>query len=246
MDQIRDIARITRTFYEEHASSFSATRQDGWKGWTRLVSHLSTQHLTVADIACGNLRFERFLADAGFTGRAFGVDGCPALLAEAAPEAFTLKRIEADLIGMRAEKSSLSSLGLPACDLCACFGFMHHVPTAPLREEFLDSLLNLTAPGGVCALSFWRFSTDERLALKAQRATQRAQEQWGVQLSEPGDAFLGWQAEADAFRFCHSFEDDEVDRLCARAQTQGAILVDDFYADGKTGTLNRYVLFRRA
>ncbi len=246
MEQISDIALITRTFYEEHAPSFSATRQDGWEGWKRLVSHLSEPCLSVADIACGNLRFERFLADAGFTGQAFGVDGCSALLAEPAPEGFTLERTESDLIGMLAEEGSLAGLPIPPCSLCVCFGFMHHVPTAHLREALLDSLLTLTQPGGLCAVSFWRFSLDERLASKAECTTKRAQERFGIALEEPGDAFLGWQADEDAFRFCHSFSDDEIDHLRDRAEAQGALVVDDFCADGKTGNLNRYLLFQRA
>lgn len=122
MEQIGDIALITRTFYEEHAPSFSATRQDGWEGWKRLVSHLSEPCLSVADIACGNLRFERFLADAGFTGRAFGVDGCSALLAEPAPEALTLERTEADLIGMLAEEGSLAGLPIPRAAFASALG----------------------------------------------------------------------------------------------------------------------------
>ena len=55
---------------------------------------------------------------------------------------------------------------------------------------------------------------------------------------------MGWQADEDAFRFCHSFSDDEIDHLKERAEAQGALVVDDFCADGKTGDLNRYLLFQ--
>ena len=42
---------------------------------------------------------------------------------------------------------------------------MHHVPGRALRERLLDALAAHTAPGGILALSLWRFMDDERLPM---------------------------------------------------------------------------------
>ena len=64
---IRTLIELNRRFYERHASSFSATRENGWPGWRKVMelAHGSgvrnARPLRILDAACGNLRFERFL-----------------------------------------------------------------------------------------------------------------------------------------------------------------------------------------
>lgn len=64
------ISRINQNFYDAQAQSFSDTRTHGWPGWVRLDTHITREvydfsnagsPYVVADIACGNLRFGRFL-----------------------------------------------------------------------------------------------------------------------------------------------------------------------------------------
>ena len=94
--------RMTARFYRTHASSFSATRQAPWHGWRRALdvalpaldspkgenrAGRSDAPLTVLDLACGNLRYERFLADAlpARAIRTWAVDNADALAADAQP-----------------------------------------------------------------------------------------------------------------------------------------------------------------
>lgn len=243
------IAQATNRFYADHAASFASTRQHAWQGWDQLIAHLVglPTSFTVLDAACGNLRFERFLASHGLRpATAFAVDACPELLAHPAPDAMGIQRITADLMELLDEGDGFSALGVPACDLTVCFGFMHHLPHGHLRRRAIEALLEATRPGGLCILSLWQFGKDARLAKKAQLITAAAEQALSLALDDPADRFLGWQGAEGSFRFCHDFSDAECAELTLFAESQGATLTDSFCADGKEGNLNRYLVLRAA
>ena len=58
------------------------------------------------------------------------------------------------------------------------------------------------------------------------------------------DYLLGWQDTRSSFRYCHSFSEDDVDRLAERAIGQARLLAR-YRADGKNGRSNEYLVFRR-
>lgn len=65
-DYARAIAEVNRTFYDQQAASFGRTRDQGWQGWEQLYPYIKNladrqEPLTILDLACGNLRFERSL-----------------------------------------------------------------------------------------------------------------------------------------------------------------------------------------
>lgn len=89
-DVIRQLNALTSEFYAREAASFSATRQAPWHGWEGAWEAIAendpafaSRPLSVLDLGCGNLRFERFLAK-----RVAGplsicaVDNCAALARE--------------------------------------------------------------------------------------------------------------------------------------------------------------------
>ena len=105
---IRKLNALTSDFYAREAASFSATRQAPWHGWEKawelitapdaaqgpFPSHAaripddyasnSKDSLAVLDLGCGNLRFERFLAErTNAPLRVTALDNCPDL---ASPE----------------------------------------------------------------------------------------------------------------------------------------------------------------
>lgn len=105
---IHKLNDLTSDFYAREAASFSATRQAPWHGWERvwklITAHDAVQNpfpshaarvpdddtgdsgapLTILDLGCGNLRFERFLAErANAPLRVTALDNCPDL---ASPE----------------------------------------------------------------------------------------------------------------------------------------------------------------
>lgn len=247
---------LTSTFYQEVEASFSATRQAPWQGWERVCTHAKEtlrEPLRVLDLACGNLRFERYLATRFNDVRVWAADNCDALAQEASstpapptqdpPDALTQDPPDAppsapqhiafqhiDLIQTLLDGHDLSArLDAPPCDLAVCFGFMHHVALPDHRFRVLQTLVDHTRPGGLVALSFWQFARSPRILAKAQP------------LADKGDYLLGWQNRTDVCRYCHSFEDEEVDALIAslgpRAQE-----VARFWDDGKHRNLNRYTI----
>ena len=277
----RALCALNNEFYAREAASFSATREAPWPGWRRVLEAMVARRdkdagdrLLLVDVACGNMRFERFL-DAEYPGnfRSIAVDSCDQLALDAL-EACDFKSGEVDYTHVDVVKQLLDggarglalSLGAKNADATVAFGFMHHIPGEKNRTNFLRALLDTVRPGGVAAVSLWRFMDDERLAAKAHEATERAKSLVTDAVSgrtslddgmarsplfavdfmqfEEGDYLLGWQNDATAFRYCHSFSDREIEALVSSVAGR-ASLVDRFSADGKSGRLNEYLVFRK-
>lgn len=230
--------------------------------------------LSLVDVASGNMRFERFL-DAEYPGDfcAIAVDSCDDLALSAlracdfgkGDVAFHHVDVIETLLDGGVRGLALS-FGTKSADAAVGFGFMHHIPGEENRVSFLEALLKAVRPGGVVAASLWRFMDDERLAAKAHEATDRAKSLAADAISgrisldeetarsplfavdfmqfEEGDYLLGWQNDTAAFRYCHSFSNREIEALVSSVAGR-ASLVDRFSADGKSGRLNEYLVFRK-
>lgn len=215
----------------------------------------------VLDIGCGNLRFEKFLAarypDVPLEVRA--LDSCAALAhsaedleppAEPAGDAVSVQFEECDVMDQVAS-ADVAELalrlrgGAETFGLSVAFGFLHHVPLPAWRVRLVQAMVRATRPGGYVCLSLWRFMDDEGLAAKARASHARALGTlgWGADAFAPGDYLLGWRDEEAAFRFCHSFTDEEAEALVASVEGE-ARLVARFRADGRTGALNDYLVLR--
>ena len=284
----RALIALNNRFYAEHAASFSATRQAPWAGWRRVIEEATAlgaigtestdaadadaparPELHVLDLAAGNLRFERFLAEfLPATPLAIdALDRCDALMAAAPGGNSSRVRVrthhrdilEALLAGIGASDALAPRAPY---DLAVCFGFMHHVPTLALRTRLLAALVRALCPGGAAAVSFWQFMDDERLARKAARAEAAARAAaaapgnlrgstpapalgFSPAALEPGDHLLGWQDDPSAFRYCHHASDAEIDALVATLPVGTAREAARFSADGASGALNRYLILQR-
>lgn len=250
------LCALTGEFYRANAESFSQTRQSPWQGWVRLLEVMDARAaerelLRVLDVACGNLRFERYLADA-LPSRmlsGYAVDNCdPLVEAGERNESDALSRMSfqnLDAIERLSGGSLRESLEAPdaSCDLVVSFGFMHHVPLERWRVELLRALIAKVRPGGFVAVSFWRFLNSDKLARKAQETTDRARAELGLPELPQNDYLLGWQDTQELYRYCHHFDEPEIERLLAMV-ADSADLVSRFEADGKTGNLNEYVVLR--
>ena len=247
---------LTGEFYRANAESFSQTRQSPWQGWVRLLEVMdarAAEHepLRVLDVACGNLRFERYLADAlpGRTVSGYAVDNCESLVETGERNEFgPLSRMafqSLDVVERLSDGRLREALEAPdaSCDLAVSFGFMHHVPLARWRVGLLRALVAKVRPGGFVAVSFWRFLNSEKLARKAQETTSHARVELGLPELPPNDYLLGWQDTQGLYRYCHHFDEQEIERLLATV-ADSAELVSRFEADGKTGNLNEYVVLR--
>lgn len=276
---MRLLNEVNAAFYTRAAPSFSATRHAPWPGWTRCLAdaraaavipagragdaaaaeasrRLAGQPLRVRDVACGNLRFARFLAEQlpNATIDYHGVDACDALPDRTGiPARVRVRLTRHDVVSallaedMRGVGDAGSDGdGRADADLVACFGFLHHVPGAVTRARLMRELVAGTRPGGVCLVSFWEFGRDEALAARARNTTRAACAALGIARSdlEPGDRLLDWQRAPGLWRYCHDFTTPEVSALVAALGDTAAVL-DRFRADGRGGGLNEYVVLRR-
>lgn len=209
----------------------------------------------VLDVACGNMRFAAFLREE-LRGRRidyFAVDDCAGLVPHLPEdEGFSTCFQNLDIIGELAVGVGLArTIDAEPCDLVGCFGFFHHVPSFELRVRLIDALLRKTASGGVVCASFWQFMGDEKFVKKAEAWNSKARGELasaGLDVSqlETGDYFLGWQNEPGLWRYCHHFEELEIDALVAAACEGGkAREVARFSADGKSSAMNRYVVLQK-
>lgn len=242
------LCKINSQFYQEQGSSFSETRKAGWPGWDRLVSilkgegFLDAPSCSVFDFACGNLRFENYLSRAvsQVTFDFYGVDNCDLMI----PESHRVHYQHLDIVQALLQDRELSHiLEAPLCDLSACFGFMHHVPTTELREQVLATLLDRTQAEGYAAVSFWQFLKDRGMAKKAEDTTARGRAYFNLPFLDEGDCLLGWKNTTNTYRYCHSFSEEEIDSLITFAAGKASPIAR-FTADGRTKNLNTYVVFK--
>ncbi len=302
---------LNRSFYLNQCDSFSQTRQSPWTGWENCIETFlkfqtscnAEENVRVLDLACGNLRFEDFLAqnlpctqlhvcaidncdplaesggfdltasvdyhhsdiigdliaqkESGADAKAKAAEAEGAAImgagtkakevsAAAAAEAQATAQAETTTAGAR-ENTALEQLSFPACDLSVSFGFMHHVPSQELREKVLALLVSHTQLGGIICVSFWQFMNNEKLADKARRNHMHALQdlhQLDANQLDAGDFILGWSETAQAYRYCHSFSETEIDKLLEAVSPQ-ARCVERFAADGRDGRLNAYVVLQR-
>lgn len=218
----------------------------------------------ILDLACGNLRFEAFLHEK-LAPRAFdflAVDDCAGLIDAHHSDARAGEKItfqELDIVDALIENEALEDLiGCAAAgfdaktcfDASVCFGFMHHLPTQEMRAALLNALIGKTRTGGLVMISFWEFLNNEGLAAKAEvthaaaLADLHLTDGEQAQLDEH-DFFLGWKDTQHSYRYCHSFNGDEIDELLALPSIASRTeVVRRFHADGRSDNLNEYLMLR--
>lgn len=204
---------------------------------------------SVFDLACGNLRFERFLEETlpDTSLRIYAVDSCDELVVSADGPSAPVTYESADIVGGLIEGLPLSCLHhAPQGDAAVSFGFLHHVPGEELRVRVLEGLIDAVRPGGCVAVSFWQFMNNPALAAKAEVTHAQACKALDIapDALDEGDYLLGWKNVEGAWRYCHHFSDEEVGRLVA-AISDRARVIDSFEADGRTGAMNRYVVLQK-
>ena len=209
-ETLQALCQLNTEFYERNAASFSQTRTAPWEGWRRCMAACGFDGLeevaldqpanaqtaamglsasrsltrSVLDIACGNLRFEAFLAntypyiDWSF----FAVDNCEPLVASGQEEIakkvhFTCEDIVSNLLeGLpAAEPANIPALAAATpFDLVVSFGFLHHIPSFDLRRQFLLEALSQVKPGGYLVVSFWQFLNDPAKRAKIEQTHAEA------------------------------------------------------------------------
>lgn len=165
-DQVGEEAPVSQSIDGPSTEGAAACSQAAALG----LSASRSQTRSVLDIACGNLRFEAFLANAypHIDWSFFAVDNCEPLVASGQEDIakkvhFTCEDIVSNLLeGLpAAEPANIPALAAATpFDLVVSFGFLHHIPSFDLRRQFLLEALSQVKPGGYLVVSFWQFLND--------------------------------------------------------------------------------------
>lgn len=258
------VCKLNTRFYANNSTSFSDTRHASWQGWQHVCESVRTHLLSsapftenhilrVADIACGNLRFEAHLMQElpQTSLQVVAFDNCESLLPDHIPSSpcASIRFCYSDIME-ELQANTLNALlceQAPSSDLVVSFGFMHHVPLPTWRSALVQALISATSAGGLVVLSLWRFLDNEPMAVKARRSHEQALEAlgWQQQAHQFGsqDVLLGWQNKPGAYRFCHSFTTQEIDQLIYSVSDRAEV-VARFRSDGRTHDLNEYLVLQ--
>jgi len=244
-DTIQRLNELNRHFYAEHALSFDDTRQRSWPGFAQVLDRcrwLGIRDPSVLDLGCGNGRFGQYLLERWPEPlRYVGIDQSAQLLGQARTRLSPWPQVtlhRRDLVEGRLWERD-------RYDVVVAFGLMHHLPGFTTRQRVLQHAVDVLAPAGVLAVTFWQFARQERFQRKmvpwpelARHVDRRVDE---ADL-EAGDHLLRWGAKGDAVRYCHHASQREMERLVDG--TSGRV-VDRFCTDGSRGDLNRYLILER-
>ncbi len=262
---IEFLNRLTTEFYAAQAESFSATRHSKWTGWEKLVPYVKKNMASrsinpgdtysILDLAAGNLRFEHFIAGK-FPNLHLAirtVDNNSDLVSNSP---FELDAVEMHHLNVSIINDLVA--GLDPCetpdntafDLACSFGFMHHIPSYSLRLDFINHMIDHTQKDGLIVLSFWQFMYAGKFAVKAIHETNKALE--ALQGEYPNlkddlqvnDYMLGWKETENTYRYCHHFDDEEIDELLEDLGKRVEV-VGRYNSDGRGEAMNCYLVLQK-
>lgn len=231
-ETIQKLNEVNKEFYTIVGPYFDSTRSYSWEGWEELASTLSSQDMKkVLDVGCGNGRFAQFLSEKQQCDFDYlGIDSNDFLL-QKAKETYTSREFKnVDLLAQWPE--------LGTFDLIVVFGVMHHIPSIDKRREFIQKCKSLLNRNGILCLSFWNFMDDDRISRKRAEWSEVGIHEDEV---EHNDYLLTWDRGVRAIRYCHYFDEEEVNSLL---HTSGLLELKRYKAEGKNSNLNTYLILK--
>jgi SAM-dependent methyltransferase len=234
------LVQLNNDFYNYFAREFSATRQAAWAGWEKLRLYVAGD---VLDVAAGNLRFKKYLDKNNVQYTDYlAIDSSLSLLQTSGEKPKFYRKIDVlqclvdgENWGEKVGEGKAKVGAVVQFDFIICSAFFHHIPSAKWREQMLKDLLSLVKKGGYVVVSYWRFFRDEKIA-----SSKKIVQDLGA-----GDFLLSFAGDQSHPRYCHSFSDEDITQQQKIARNNGATLVADFLADGKSGADNHYLVWQK-
>jgi len=226
---------LNRTFYDELAEAFAASRGPSEPGLVRALAQMQPG-ARVLDLGCGQGRVAALLpAGCAYVGLDFSAE----MLAIAERAANTEHLSHASFIVADLLDPSWPELAPGLYDWVVLRAVLHHIPGAENRQAILQRAAGCLAPQGRLLLANWQFLEIERL--------RRRLLPWDVVgLSsndvETGDYLLNWQREGYGIRYVHWIGEDETATLAAATGLSIDVL---FRADGHHNNLTLYAILWR-
>jgi tRNA (uracil-5-)-methyltransferase TRM9 len=223
------LRELNREFYRVTATEFSRSRRVLQPGLARVLDATDPGG-RVLDLGCGDARFGRALVDGPGVRQYVGVDESAELLSQF-PATTDMSLVALDLL----EVDWPLEWSRDPFDLVVAFSVLHHLPGAPLRQRFLESMRACLAPGGRWVISVWQVLHRERFLRRRVHWSEVGLEESDV---DDQDLLLDWQRGVRALRYVHHFEEDELRELCEKA---GLHVQKSWRSDGDSGDLGLYL-----
>ena len=115
---------------------------------------------------------------------------------------------------------------------------LHHIPSAELRQQLVNKIKFLSAPGGQFIHSEWQLLNSPRLRERIQPWEKVGLEPNQV---EEGDYLVDWRHGGQGLRYVHVFSEEELDSL---ARKSGFRIMESFRSDGEGGKLGLYQIWK--
>jgi SAM-dependent methyltransferase len=191
-----EINQLNSEFYSKHNESFDKSRKDNfWKGFENVKKYLKNDQ-KILDLGCGNGRFLEFLRQNQTKFDYLGVDNSSDFITKNTQNYQNYEFIEMDIV------SDLGQI-INKYDLVTLFGVTHHIPSYEYRMEWFHKLGEILNIDGVLVLSFWEFNF-----AKADKDFKP-----NFYQIEKNDYFLGWKGDFSSHRYCHYFDQEEIEEI---------------------------------
>lgn len=243
----QQLIRINRTFYQEYAGAFAATRRRIQPGIYRVLSELATENGRYLDLGCGSGALAETWAASGPRGLYLGLDFSEGLLEEARR---TTRGLDHPGLEIKFEQADLTDPAwvsrVPAAagmDGILAFAVLHHIPGKDQRRFLLNQIRSLVKQNGIFILSVWQFHNSPKWMTRCL--------QWETLDIDPsrleeGDYLLDWrhtlpdQSQKPGLRYVHLFSPTELKEL---ASETGFTVINEFESDGQGGRLGLYQIW---
>ncbi len=229
------LVALNRRFYQSLAQPFSETRGRLQPGVLRVLESIGEWD-SVLDLGCGNGELAAELEARGHQGAYTGLDFSIELLQIARARNFDNSKARFEPADLSGSDWSAQLAG-QQFDVILCFASLHHIPSEPMRLDFLHQVRRLLAEGGRFIHSNWQFLKSERLAKRVQSWTRAELDEADV---DDGDYLLDWKRGAEGLRYVHHFSAEELAKL---GEASGFEVVETFSSDGETGDLGLYSIW---
>ncbi|MBN2390721.1 MAG: class I SAM-dependent methyltransferase [Anaerolineae bacterium] len=234
------MSNLNRTFYDELAEVFAASRGAREPGLERILAKMQPC-ARVLDLGCGQGRVAAMLpAGCEYVGMDFSTE-----MLAVAERSVDIESVERSsimprfIVGDLLDPEWSASLPYGYYDWGILRAVLHHIPGIENRQTVVARAAGYLAPHGRLLLANWQFLEIERL--------RRRLLPWDIvglhsKDVEAGDYLLDWQREGYGIRYVHLIDEDETVSLAAFA---GLTMESLFRADGHNNNLTLYAVLRK-
>lgn len=221
IEEAQKILTLVKDNYQDIATEFSLSRQkELWPEIKELANKVKDGD-RVLDLACGNGRLIKALADKKIT--YLGIDNSPALIAAAQASYPDYQFMVEDML-------DLSNLPKESFEYLFCLAALQHIPSQALRIQALKEMKHLISASGQIIISNWNLWSQKKY--KRQLFKNYFLKLLGRYQLDAHDLVFPWKntkGEIKSDRYYHAFTKKELIKLARQADLEVVSFKKDKY-----------------